>query len=151
MSARMHDTCFRTIPDGAHLALEGHIGFLDNRQAVHIRTQRHAGAGMGTFEHADHAGVGNLFFDIVEAQLSQVIRNQFAGTKFAIAQFWIGVEVASPGNDLFVQAVGVLRNGGVAREESVWCIHSYGSLVQNDYRIMWVDPNSLPVRGRYND
>ena len=46
--AGMHHARLGTVPDSAHHAFERHIGFFDDRQGVHVGTQRHTCSGLGS-------------------------------------------------------------------------------------------------------
>ena len=125
VSASVHHACLCAIPLGTHHTLEGHIGFFSHRQAIHIRTKGNAWAGFGAFQYAYHAGIRHFFFDLVKAEFSQMIGDKFTGTKFPITQFRVGVQVATPGDYLIIQAVGVLGNDGIGCQKGVGGIHVF--------------------------
>ena len=116
VAASVHHTGFGTIPFGACVAFERHIGFFGHRQAIHIRTQGHTGTGFAANQYPDHAGIGDLLTHLVKAQFAQMCRHHFCRCKFTVAQFWIGMEVAPPGDDLAFKPISVITNRGIKRK-----------------------------------
>jgi hypothetical protein len=51
--------------------------------------------------------------------------HQFAGAKFAIAQFRMGVQIASPGDHFFVKPIGVLGDEVIDGKKCVGSVHEF--------------------------
>ena len=150
VSAGMHDTGFSTVPNGAHQTLEWHIGLFDDRQGIHVSTQCHTWSRLGPLQYANDPGVSDILLDVVKAEFAQMLCNEFPGAKFTIAQLRVGVQVAPPGDHLIIEAVGMLRNGGVARQKSIRGIHVLRSLGCGQLSHRTGGPPRLCVACRYN-
>ena len=104
VAAGMHDADRLAVPGRLHLRRERHVGAFGDRQAVHVGTQRHHRAGPRALEQADDAGVGDLGADLVEAELAQVRGDDARGAELAVAELGVGVQIASPGDHLRLDA-----------------------------------------------
>jgi len=123
VAARMHHAAIQAVPLGAHLAGEGDVHLLGDRQGVHVRPQRHDRAGAPALQRADHPGVGDLLHDLVEAERAQVIRDDLGGPRLAVAELGVLVEIAAPGDDLGFQPVGALGDPRVEGKSFVGSVH----------------------------
>ena len=75
---------------------KGQAGLFQHRQPVHIGAQRNYRARLAAAEGADHAGVGNTGFYLIEAEAPEVGGDLFRGAKLPVREFGIGVQVAAP-------------------------------------------------------
>lgn len=66
--------------------------FLD-RQRVHVRTHRNAGAILRTFEHGDDAVLRNAGLDVGEAEFLQPVGDEFCRADLLVWQFGMHVNV----------------------------------------------------------
>jgi hypothetical protein len=101
----------RVVPAGVHdidLAAEKfHLGLggegkarrLLHRQRVHVGPQRHDRAGLGALEQADDAGVGDAGLHF-KAEAGEVGSDERGRARLLLAQLWMLVDVAPPGDQL---------------------------------------------------
>ena len=92
-------------------------------QRVHVGAQRHHGAGLAALEDAHDAGHGDLLAHLVQAQRAQVLRDEPRGAHLAVAELGMLVQVAPPGDDLRLHAVGGGGEGGIEAEGGVGSVH----------------------------
>ena len=123
VAAGVHGAARHAVPLRSHHTLERHVCFFDHRQRIHICAQCDARPRLAALQHADHAGVGDLFVNLVDADCTQMVGDQFAGAKFTIAELRVGVNVASPCDDGRVHAFNLLVDQFVPGENGVSRIH----------------------------
>ena len=82
-----------------------------DRQRVHVGAQRDARAGMRAAQDAADAGRRDAGAHVLEAERTQVLRHQRGGTRLVLPEFWMGVEVAAPRDDVVVHAGGQVVEG----------------------------------------
>jgi len=62
---------------------------------------------------ADHAGERDFVSDLIKSKRAQVLRDQFAGAEFTIAEFRVGVNIAPPGDQPALDRIGKFGNAGI--------------------------------------
>ena len=72
---------------------------LGDRQRIHVRAQGQPRPRLTTLQQRDHAGVGNAGVHF-EPELAQLRGDQCGGTRFAIAELGVVMDVAPPRGDL---------------------------------------------------
>ena len=131
MAAGVHHASFGSVPLRAHHALERNVGFFSHGQCVHVRAKRNTRTRLAAFEHPHHAGIGDLFAYIVETESAQMRGNHSCGFELAIAELGVGMNLPAPFDYLLFQAIRMIANQGVQREQRIGCIHRGGLLVWN--------------------
>ena len=114
VAAGVHDVDFLAEVHALGLGGKRHIDLLLHRQRIHVGTQRHHRAGLGTLEQADHAGHRHAGLHF-HAELAQMVSNQARGARFQIAQFGVFVDVATPCDQLLFDGLGALVDLSVQR------------------------------------
>ena len=118
--AGVHHATFPAGPLVARFAAERHVGFFPHRQRVHVGAQGDDGPRASAAQHADDAGVRDLLAHI-EAQRSQVVRDELRRAQLPVAQLGMLVDVAAP-RDHF-RGHGVRRGFDVVQECGIRRVH----------------------------
>jgi hypothetical protein len=88
---------------------EWQTGFLCHWQSIHVRSQRDDRPRVRPSQNADDTCVRNRGTNL-QAKLPKVLGNQFSGSIFAIAQFGMLVDIATPSNNLGLDGPGYFIN-----------------------------------------
>ena len=94
----------------------GQIGFLLDRQCVHIRPQPdhlHVTLAwrLAALDDADNAGAAETGGNFVAAELPQTVRHQCRGAVHLVEQFRMFMDIAAPGLDIGLQIGDAVDDG----------------------------------------
>ena len=150
VAAGVHHAGFLAGPDGSDFRCERQVHFLVNGQRIHVGAQRNDRTGFAALEQRHNAGMRHAGADF-ESQRPEVLGNDSRGTKFAIAEFGIAVDVMPPFDDFRFELIGqpvevgadVRRESGVGSNrqdgggETCCAMHGLSLLLRLVWREVW--------------